>query len=368
MKQLLSHYADKLWKSLKQTPKHFGVFWRKNLWHKGVVIMCGLLVLGFGFLYGVGQWYIRSNQHTPIQLGTTFIPAYAESLGLEPQQTMDALLNDLHVKHFRLVSYWNQTEPQQGTYDFSQLDWQFKKAEEHGAKISLSIGLRQPRWPECHAPAWTTGMPRSQWQPALESYMTAVIERYKNSPALESYQLENEYFLKSFGTCTDFSRDRLIEEFALVKRLDPHTPVILSRSNNFPTVALGDPKPDLYGMSVYKRVWSPPIGRYFEYPLPGWYYGALAGMQKLFTGRDSVIHELQAEAWPPNRQGITDTSLAEQNKSIDAQRFADRIELARSTGMKHIELWGSEYWYYRMVHLHDDSLWKEAKKAFDAYN
>lgn len=364
MKQLLSHYAHKLWGELKDLPNHFGAFWRKSIAAKLVVILGGLLVLGFGFLYGVGQWYIHTNKDKPVRLGTTFIPAYAQSLGLDPQQTMDALLNDLGVKHLRLVSYWNQTEPQPGQYDFSLLDWQFQKAEAHDAKISLSLGLRQPRWPECHAPEWAVNQPREQWQPQLEKYMTAVIERYKDSPSLESYQLENEYFLKSFGTCTDFSRQRLIDEYNLVKKLDPDTPLILSRSNNFPTVALGDPKPDLYGMSVYKRVWSPPIGRYFEYPLPGWYYGALAGLQKIFTGKESVVHELQAEAWPPNRQGITETTLAEQNKSIDAQRFEDRIELGRATGMKDVELWGSEYWYYRLIILQDDSLWNVAQKAF----
>ena len=364
MKQPIAHYQTKLRNSLKNIPKHFGTFWSKSIWTKLVVIAIGLLVLFIASLYGVARWYIATNNDKPTKFGVSFIPAYAESLGIDPKQTMDALLEDLGVRHFRLVSYWNQHEPVRGNYDFSVLDWQFEKAEKYNAKISLSIGLRQPRWPECHMPAWAAGQPKEQWQPQLEKYMAAIIHRYKDSPSLESYQLENEYFLKSFGHCPDFSRQRLVEEFGLVKKLDPHTPVIMSRSNNFPVLALREPRPDIYAASVYKRVWSPPIGRYFEYPLPAWYYAGVAGMQKIFTGKDTIIHELQAEPWPPNGQGITATSVAEQNKSFDAKRFKDRIELGRASGMPEAFLWGGEFWYYRMVHDNDPSLWNVAKDTF----
>lgn len=337
-------------------------FWRKGFLSKLLIVFSAFMIFMTGTLYGVAQWYIASNAHKPHRIGTTFIPAYAASLGLDPQQTMDAVLGDLGIRHLRLVSYWNQIEVAPGEYDFSILDWQFEKAEQNNATISLSVGLRQPRWPECHMPQWATTIPIEQWQPHLFDFMTAIVERYKDSPSLESYQLENEYFLESFGTCTNFSRDRLIAEFNLLKSLDPNTPVIMSRSDNFPTVAFGQPVPDVFGASVYKRVWSPPVGRYFEYPLPGWYYGAIAGLQKIFTGKDTIIHELQAEAWPPNRQGITETDLAEQNKSISAERLVDRIELGRATGMRDIYLWGSEYWYYRMTHHNDSSLWNTVRQ------
>ena len=79
------------------------------------------------------------------------------------------------------------------------------------------------------------------------------------------------------------------------------------------------------------------------------------------TGRDMVVHELQAEAWPPNYQSIQDTSLEEQNKSFSAERFKDRIEFGKGTGMREIYLWGSEYWYYRQQKLNDSSLWDVAK-------
>jgi hypothetical protein len=315
-------------------------------------------------MYGIALWYIHSERSQPLQLGVSFIPDYATSLGVDPQQTMDGLLN-IGVKHFRLVSYWSDSEQTQGQYDFSQLDWQFKKAETHGSKITLTLGLRQPRWPECHMPDWATKEPASQWQPQLMKYMTAVIERYKASPALQDYQLENEYFLKGFGICTDFSRQRLIDEYKLVKKLDPSKTVIIGRSNNsigFPT---GQPQPDKFSISVYKRVWDAGVThRYLEYPQPAWYYGFLAGWQKIFNHRDMAIGELQAEAWAPNGKNIQEISLAEQNKSLDARRFDDRIKYGEATGMRQIYLWGAEYWYYRLTVLHDPSLWNVAQEHF----
>jgi beta-galactosidase GanA len=75
---------------------------------------------------------------------------------------MQAMIDDLGVRQFRLVSYWDKIEPEKGTYDFDELDWQFQKANDAHAKVSLAIGLRQPRWPECHMPSWQIGKPMSE--------------------------------------------------------------------------------------------------------------------------------------------------------------------------------------------------------------
>lgn len=327
------------------------------------MLLVAMVVLVVGSMYGIAQWYIH-NEKGPQQLGVSFIPDYAQSLGLDPQTTMDALTS-IGVKQFRLVSYWSDIEQTKGTYDFSQLDWQFKKAEAAHAKVMLGLGLRQPRWPECHIPDWAAAEPESQWQPQLESFISAVIQRYHNSPALEQYQLENEFFLKGFGTCTNFDRNRLVSEYKLVKRLDPHHPVVVGRSNNALGFPVGQPQPDEFSISVYKRVWDGNFShRYLEYPQPAWFYAYIAGVQKIFNHKDMMISELQAEAWPPNGQTITQTSLDEQNKSFSPQRFRDRIQYGKATGMRQIDLWGAEYWYYRLTVLHDPSIWNVAKQAF----
>jgi hypothetical protein len=326
-----------------------------------------LLMIVVAGMYGVGEWYIHSQTNQPMQYGVSFIPDYASFLGVDPQQTMDALVN-IGVKDFRLTSYWSDGEPTKGHYDFTQLDWEFAKADAAHAKIDLTVGLRQPRWPECHAPSWVnTAAPTADWQPQLEAYMSAVINRYKDNPALQSYQLENEYFLKGFGDCNNFSRSRLISEYNLVKKDDPLHPVVIGRSNNALGTPIGKPTPDEFSISVYQRVWDAGIThRYLEYPQPSWFYAFLAGVQKITTGKNMMIGELQAEAWPPHGQTIPNTSLAEQNKSINAKALQGRFSFAQKTGMKQAYLWGAEYWYYRQQVLQDPSLMNVAKQEFSA--
>jgi hypothetical protein len=350
---------------LKRLTKYLKNYWRVSWWHKTVCIFSAIIILLFVVIYGVGQWYINSEASKPFTYGVSFVPDYAQSLGLNPQQTMQALLN-IGVKQFRLTSYWSDIEPTKGVYNFSQLDWEFKKAEAAHAKIELTVGLRQPRWPECHPPAWVnTAEPAADWQPELEGFMTKVINRYKNSPALASYQLENEYFLKGFGECNNFSRSRLVSEDNLLKRLDPNHKIIIARSNNALGIPINQPKGDEYSISIYRRVWDGNVThRYLDYPFTAHYYAFLAGIQKIFLHRDMVIGEMQAEAWPPEGQGITTTSLKEQNKSMNAKLLKQRFEFGKATGMRQVDLWGAEYWYYRLVILHDPSLWNVAKQEF----
>lgn len=220
-------------------------------------------------------------------------------------------------------------------------------------------------------PDWAANEAEQTWQPQLERFMTAVVQHYQHSPALGSYQVENEFFLKGFGICDQIpgaeNRDRLISEYQLVRRLDNnrHT-IIISRSNNALGWPVGQPQPDKFGISIYKRVWDAGVThRYLEYPYPAWYYAFVAGWEKLLTGKDLMIHELQAEAWAPNGQSLQQVSLSEQNKSLNAKRLADRFQYGRATGMRQIYLWGAEYWYYRQRVLHDPSLWNVAKQEFN---
>lgn len=322
-----------------------------------------LVIFSIGSMYAIAQWYIYSNRNQPLTIGATFIPDYARYYGLEPKETLGAIIDDLGIKRVRLVSYWENIEPEQGKYNFEELDWQFKMAEEKGAKVSLAIGLRQPRWPECHKPAWSDKLLGNAWQQPLYDFIGAVVERYKTNPVLDSYQLENEYFLKAFGLCSNFDRDRLVHEYNLVKAIDPDHRLVVSMSNNAIGVPIGEPTPDQWAISVYKRVWDKNITRrYFEYPIPAWYYAFRAGFIKITRGHDSFIHELQAEAWTPDTIGGTkETSIAEQDKSMNSDRLVDRISYGKATGMKTVDLWGVEWWYWRKVKYNDPSLWNAAK-------
>lgn len=340
--------------------------WRRGIWRRLGFIFLALVVLWVGAMYGVAQWYIGKHKSQPLVIGASFVPDYAKSFGLDPQDTLKAMLSDLKLKQVRLVSYWSDIEPTPGQYDFSKLDWQFAMANKYGAKVSLSIGMRQPRWPECHEPSWVHVDPnnKSAWQPQLFKFIEAVVKHYQNNPALQDYELENEFFMKVFGECKDFDRSRLVDEYSLVKGMDTKHKVIISRSDNWIGIPVGQPTPDEFAISIYKRVWDATFThRYFEYPLPAWFYSALAGSEEMLSGKDMIIHELQAEPWTPNGLEITQISVKEQYKSMNPKRLDDRISYGEATGMRTIDLWGAEWWYYMKVKQHDPGTWNVVKAA-----
>jgi len=340
-------------------------YWRDGKVHKLVSLIIALVLLAGIGMFSIGQWYIYTQRNIPLTYGVTFVPDYASSLGLNPQQTMSALIG-IGVRQFRLTSYWSDIEPEPGVYNFSQLDWEFAQANAAHAKVILTVGLRQPRWPECHPPSWVnTANKMSTWEPQLLSFMTKVINRYKNNPALEAWQLENEYLLKGFGDCVNYSRSRLITEYNLLKKLDPHHTIIVGRSNNAIGFPIGKPQPTIFGISVYRRVWDASVThRYLEYPYPSWYFAFLAGVQELYDHKNMIIAEMQAEAWAPDGKTLTQISLKQQDKSMNAQRLENRFNYSKATGMKDVIMWGAEYWYYRKVILHDPTMWNVAKEEF----
>lgn len=344
-------------------------YWKKlSLWIKIPVYIGLVFTILLAGLYGVALWYQHKHHNEPLEVGTTFIASYAQSFGLDPQYTLQSIFGDLGVRNIRLVGYWEDLEPVKGQYDFSSLDWQMKMAEQYGAKVTLSIGLRQPRWPECHAPSWVIADKPQEWQPALNDFIGQVVNRYKGSASLSYYQLENEYFLSAFGECTQYgaTRERLVSEYDLVKSLDQTHPIILSLADNY-TFPFKGPIPDYYGISIYKRIYEFTVTkRNFEYPFPSWYYSARSGLMEIFHGRSSVIHELQAEPWGP--KPITEMTIAQQNETMNADLLAKRFKYAEDTGMRTIYTWGAEWWLWRKDKMNDPSLWNTAKQAISQAN
>lgn len=348
----------------------------KNLWHRWRVWAKSLRWWGRWPLYifivivivMALSWLVDKALPTSKdpQYGVSFSIEYAEELGNDWHANYLALLNDLGFKRLRLMSYWNEIEPQNGEYDFKNLDWEISQANAHGAKISLAIGLRQPRWPECHEPDWAKTMPAEslQWRSALYKYITVVVNRYKNNPAIESYQLENESANNWFGACREgpAPKVRINQEFAMVKQLDPNHPVWMSLSDEhgFP---MGNPLPDAYGFSIYRIVYSTqlPIHFYLTYPITDWYHRLRAFAIEHIKHRPVFIHELQLEPWGSKAtEGLT---IAQQNKSMSPAQMKKSIEFASKTGIQLQYMWGGEFWYWRLTHFHDPGPWNVIKQT-----
>lgn len=297
------------------------------------------------------------------QMGTSFSPKRARELDMDWQANYTALLDDLQIRHFRLMSYWDDYEKTRGQFDFTELDWQMDEAAKRGASVSLAVGVRQPRWPECHEPAWAKQLGGHEWKQALYAYLEVVTKRYENHPALQSWQLENEALNNWFGECPPGDRERLHEEFGLMKQWSKK-PVYMSLSDQH-GLPLKAPRADKFGYSVYRIVWSektwPYIG-YLTYPTPIWYHRARAVAIKAMTGREIFIHELQLEPWANRDTKLT--SIAEQDKSMSLAQIEDNIHFARMIGAPEIYTWGSEWWYWRKEALNDPTVWEKVREEF----
>lgn len=298
------------------------------------------------------------------RIGVSFSQKRATEIGLDWQANYTALLDDMELRSFRLMSYWDVHEPIRGQFDFASLDWQMDEAARRGAKVSLAVGLRQPRWPECHEPVWAKELGGNAWKQALYAYIEVVARRYENHPALESWQLENEAVNDWFGECGRADNERLLEEFQLLKNLS-QKPVHMSLSDQH-GLPLRPPVPDKFGFSVYRIVWSEktaPYRGYLTYPTPIWYHRARAFLITAYSGKQIFIHELQLEPWGP--RDTRDLDLAEQDKSMSREQIAKNLYFARQIGLDDIYTWGGEWWYWRKVHG-DPSIWNTVKSEFQA--
>lgn len=329
-----------------------------------LLTLAGIGLAAAATVAGLAVSYRYQHSHDRLVIGASFSADYARQLGEDPRQTYQALLDQLHLRHLRLMSYWNDIEPSPGQYDFGELDWQMQQAASHGAGVSLAIGQRQPRWPECHIPGWASslGTDSRQYNQALHDFLTTVVRRYRNNPALRSWQLENEASNGAFGSCPAYDPHQLAGELSLVKQLDPRHPADTTVGDQYGLPVTG-PRGDQIGLSVYRKVYTSTklYTGYLVYPMPAWWITVRAAVIQDFLHRPVFIHELQAEPWGPGK-AVQDMSLAEQDKTMNARQLVDNVQYARSTGIHTIYLWGAEWWYWRLRHG-DRSVWQAAAQV-----
>lgn len=286
--------------------------------------------------------------------GVSFSVKQCRNFGLEPDEVLKWLI-DIGFRRFRLMSYWDEYEAEKGKLNFDSLDEQIEAIGKAGGKISLCLGVRQPRWPENHWPAWALTLSGQERSQAILNYVEEVVRRYKDNPTIESYQLENEALLKSFGENPDIDRNRLRHEFNLVKKLAHNRPVFMTTSTSW-GIPLRRPIPDAVGFSFYQIIFNNRKKKYtlsFHKP---WLDRLRAGLIKLIWRKNSFIHELQLEPWGP--RAIWEMGQSEQDKSMSLEQIRKNIRLASSTGLKPIDLWGGEWWYWRMSKQKDPEIWQ----------
>lgn len=318
---------------------------------RGVLAAAGVLIAAFG----LAVW-----AEVPVrqELGVTFSSKHAWELGLDTRETYTALLDDVGVRRFRIPVYWSDVEPKEGEFRWDEVDWMMGEAEKRGAMVTLAIGMKVPRWPECFVPDWAEGGETPARDAALESFLRVVVERYRDSAALVRWQVENEP-LFDFGVCPKPDASEWRREVELVRQADGSHPIVSTVSGELEAwLPVAGPVDDL-GISLYRTTWSPVFG-YFHYPIPAWVYRVRALAIRPFV--DSVqISELQAEPW--FGEPIANNTPAEWATYFTPRDLADNVAFAARTGISETNLWGAEWWFWLKKHG-DSGLWDEARRIF----
>ena len=145
-------------------------FWKKKKFFIPAIIVVLLFFLSIDYSPRKGE---------PVY-GASFSRFHTDELKLDWKETYLALLNDLGVKHFRFSAHWPTTEPKEGQYNFSELDFQMSKARDKGATVIIAVGRRLPGWPECHIPDWARDLTWTEQQARILKLIRTTVERYKD--------------------------------------------------------------------------------------------------------------------------------------------------------------------------------------------
>lgn len=320
----------------------------------GVVALCATALV-----------YPSPPRHDMV-LGVTFAPRYAGGLGLDPHAAYVEMLDELRVREVRLPLYWEEVEPLPGVFDFDEVDFYLAEAAARDVPLVVSVGYKQPRWPECYPPPWAARLPAERLLQHVLQLVEEEVRHTRGNPAVWMWQVENEPFV-SFGNCNEpvvLSPAFVNEEIAVIRRLDSR-PVLLTDSGEWSTLVSTVATPGVeIGLSVYRDVPMPSLGLK-RYPLPAWSYSAKEWFARRVAGVDgaTIISELQCEPWFEDG-GLREVPYATQRSQFPpAQIIRDNVDYARRTGFSRAYLWGVEWWYWMAAQGHREYL-AEAQHIF----
>jgi hypothetical protein len=319
-------------------------------------------------LYPLVFFYIKKPRTSPnINYGVTFSDKYATSLGLDWKDTFTKTLDDMKIRNYRLVAYWDEIEAEKDKYNFDNIIWQLEEAKKRNAKVIMTIGRKVPRYPECFEPDWYKRINgKEQKEKILIEYIQVAVNTLKRFDNIVLWQVENEPQFP-FGNCEPVDIDLLPKEIAVVRKID-NRPIITQDSGEAGLWLPFYKMADYLGISMYRKVWFDYWGlvsgkfSYVKYPIANWAYKIRAELLHIPVSK-IIITELQMEPW--GNKHITSMTREEKDNTLSAGDFVDTIRYAQGSGFNNIYLWGVEWWLWEKEKNNTPFFWDTAKALFN---
>jgi hypothetical protein len=326
----------------------------------------------------------------PVQVGISFNPHRAASMGLDYQKAFTRL-EALHFRVIRLSAYWDQID-QEG---YDQLDWLMNEAQRTGQPVALAVGMKGLGWPEFYIPA--SAMPAvgllqgqdaasdASLRDATLAFVNETVRRYRDNSTLIAWQVENEPFNRAGPQRLWIDAGFLREEISSVRQLDGHhRPLIVNAFSHFNLILdqasarqgfdfrqflgfeadsaerdglslLG--KGDVLGLDVYTAIGYRFLGHDNVSRADGDWPDRLAKVRDLVRrqGKQAWITEAQAEPWETGANSDADP------KSTSPQAIRSLFVNLKDAGFSTVLFWGSEYWLWQADR--GDTRWIDTIKA-----
>ena len=321
------------------------------------IILLLFLVLALALLI----FYLQYEPSEDIQWGVNFSILHAAYLHDNWREMFIEILDDLKPERIRTMAYWSIIEPDRGQFDFSSIDFLLIESKRRNTDVILVLGPKQPRWPECHVPAWYEALPKTERGQAVRTMLETAVNHFKEFDNIVAWQIENEPFFKFAAECSVIPWGEIREEVALVKNLDDR-PVIITDSGEWGTwLPAGWTGADILGSTMYRTVYHGEKEQYVTFRIPPILYQFRAGILQSLTGTKQVIGiELQAEPWFVT--DVLSTPLELQLELMNPEIFIEHVEYAKQVGFVENYFWGVEWWYW-LREQGEPEMWITAKEV-----
>ncbi len=328
------------------------------------IIKTSLKILGILLACIFVYFFVGYPRTYPKTYGITWSTDYAKYLGIDPYDGLAAVLDELHVKHVRVPVYWTHVEPTHGTFNWSSIDRQLDLIDARHGTVTLVVGAKQPRWPECWFPDWTKSLDAKTRREAQLTYAREVITRYKDRSTITRWQIENEpTFFSDFGDCALYDASTINDEIALVKQIDTHNRVLATTASGELSTWMSEPKGIDIGFSVYRVVSNSLFKRWSYWFFPSWFYGRKIVLHNLFRGGSMYVSEFQMEPW--TQGDIKTTPVDDQLYTFDEHQLKKNLTYASRINVPEVHFWGAEWWYWMKTQKGHPEFWEGMKKVFN---